>query len=778
MDESGDDMQKLENNMLIICPNEEKIKILENLEKEDKLYNLKFMTKEEYLRNYFFSYQDNALLYLMKKYHYKIDVCKVYLNYLYVVEEDKKYKNRKLVFLQNLKKELKEQDLLEYNPSFKEYLKNKKKLVLNYPKLDLYEKKALDQKEDSQVTPKELTVTEYKTMEEEVNGVALKILELLKKKIDINKIYLTNVSKDYFYTIERIFSYYKIPINLSMTYPIYGTKIVKDYLTEEKLDLDKNNKITKKLVSILNSLIDLKDDSKEYRELLISKIKQQSIPCEEYKDAVKVKNIENEEFIDDEYVFVLGLNQDNLPKLEKDTDYISDKDKEEVALYTTDEKNKIAKSSLINIFYSIKNIYLSYKLQTPFQSMYPSSIIEEYKIKVITPEEDTYSFSNIYNKLRLGSKLDTYNRYQEITPMLKELYTHYDIPYQTHDNSFKGINKNTYLENLPYPLKLSYTSINSYNECKFKYYLNYVLKLNTFEDTFAAFIGSLYHKILQLYKYPNFDFEKEYQKYLEKRELSLKEKVLLVRLKKELLDLLEQEKKQDLILGYNEELHEQKIEIPLKKDIEVIFTGTIDKIMYYKKIEDTYFAIVDYKSGTVDTKIEKMKYGLSMQLPIYLYLINYSHVFDNPIFTGIYYQNILFNYPSFDKKTLEEIKKDRIKLQGYTTDDITILERFDPTYENSEVIKSMKTTEKGFYHYAKILSDKEVYDMIRYTKKQIEKNTNEILEGDFTINPKVYDGKNISCEFCEFKDICYKSQKDIVYLDKVEDLSFLDEEGC
>lgn len=770
-------MQKLENNMLIICPNEEKLKILEKLEQEDKLYNLKFMTKKEYLDNYFFTYKDNALLYLMKKYHYKVDVCKVYLNYLYVIDEDKVFQNKKLNFLQSLKKELKENGLLEYNPSFKDYIKNKRKLILNYPKLDLYERHALEVEEDTIPQEKELTVTEYKTMEDEVNGIALEILKLLKQNVNINKIYLTNVSKDYLYTIDRIFTYYKIPINLEMKYTIFGTKVVKDYLQEEKLDLENNNKITKKLVSILNSLVDLKDDSKEYKELLISKIKSASITSEEYKDAVQIKNLENEEFMDDEYVFVLGLNQDNLPKLEKDTDFISDKDKKEVELYTTDEKNKQAKTSLINIFYSIKNLYLSYKLQTPFQSMYPSSIIEEYKIKVITPEEDTYKSSNLYNKLRLGSKLDTYNRYQEITPMLKELYTHYDIPYQTYDNSFKGINKNTYLENLPFPLKLSYTSINSYNECKFKYYANYVLKLNTFEDTFAAFIGSLYHRILQLYKRPNFDFEEEYQKYLEKRTLSLKEKVLLVRLKKELLDLLEQEKKQDLILGYTDELHEQKIEIPLKKDIEVIFTGTIDKIMYYKKIEDTYFAIVDYKSGTVDTKIEKMKYGLSMQLPVYLYLINYSKVFDNPIFTGIYYQNILFNYPSFDKKPLEEIKKDRIKLQGYSTDDLSVLERFDPTYENSEVIKSMKYTEKGFYHYAKVLNDKEVYDMIRYTKKQIEKSMNEILDGDFTINPKVYDGKNISCEFCSFKDICYKAQKDTVYLDKVEDLSFLEEEG-
>ena len=770
-------MEKIENNMLVICPNEEKLKILEKLEQEDNLYNIKFMTKEEYLNNYHFTYQDSAILYLMKKYHYKVDVCKVYLKYLYVIDEKKTYKNKKLIFLQNLKKELIKENLLEYNPSFKEYLKTKKKVVFNYPKLDLYEKKALEIEESKPIEEKELTVTEYKTMEEEINGVALKIISLLKKKVDIHKIYLTNVTSDYFYTIDRIFSYYHIPINLPKNIPIYGTKIVKDYLKEEKLDLEQDNKITKKLVSILNSLISIKEDSKEYRDLLLSKIKVATLPGEEYQNAIQVKNLDQETFTEEEHVFVLGLNQDNLPKLEKDTDYISDSDKEEVDLYTTDEKNKQAKRALIEALYKIKNLYLSYKLQTPFQSMYPSSIIEEYKIKVVEGEKDTYSYSNLYNELRLGSKLDTYNRYKEITPMLKELFTHYKIPYQTYDNSFKGINHDTYLENLPYPLKLSYTSINSYNECKFKYYLNYVLKLNTYEDTFAAFIGSLYHKILQLYKYPNFDFEESYQKYLEKRDLSLKEKVLLVRLKKELLDLLEQEKKQDLILGYMEELHEQKIEIPLKREIEVIFTGTIDKIMYYKKVEDTYFTIIDYKSGTVDTRLEKLKYGLSMQLPVYLFLINHSSVFENPIFTGIYYQNILFNYPSFDKKPMEDIKKERIKLQGYSTDDLSILSRFDATYENSEVIKSMKYTEKGFSRFSKVLNDADVYNIISYTKKEIIKDMNEILQGDFTINPKIYDGKNISCEFCNFKDICYKSQKDIIYLDKVTDLSFLDEGG-
>ena len=68
-------MEKLENNMLIVCPNEQKIKILNQIEQENKLYNLKFMTKEEFLSNYFFSYNDKAILYLLFL-HY--DITKFY----------------------------------------------------------------------------------------------------------------------------------------------------------------------------------------------------------------------------------------------------------------------------------------------------------------------------------------------------------------------------------------------------------------------------------------------------------------------------------------------------------------------------------------------------------------------------------------------------------------------------------------------------------------------------------------------------------------------------
>ena len=285
----------------------------------------------------------------------------------------------------------------------------------------------------------------------------------------------------------------------------------------------------------------------------------------------------------------------------------------------------------------------------------------------------------------------------------------------------------------------------------------------------------MYHKILQLYKKTNFNFEEEYRAYLETRTLSLKEKLLLIRIKKDLISLIKQLQQQELLTGFNEALYEKKIDIDLDKPVSVVFTGTIDKIMYYKKVEDTYFSLVDYKTGFIDTHIEPMKYGLHMQLPVYLYLIHYSKVFANPIFTGIFYQNILFNYPTWSpKKTKDEIYKENLMLQGYTTDDTSILARFDSTFEKSEYIKSMSYTEKkGFGTYAKTISNDLLYDLITYTKNHISQKADDILAAKFDINPKVYAGKNIACEFCQFKDLCFMKEKDQLYLEKVDDLSFL-----
>lgn len=763
------------NNVLMICPNSKKLKLLEQERNNKELHNIKFMTKEEFISNYFFKTNEKTLEYLLKNYNFNLDVARVYLNNLYVIDTKIEYSSPKLNFLKKLKIELQENNLLEENTNFKNYIKTKDIVVSNYYDLDKYEEEVFNYKVEVPETILNVPVVECTTLEEEVNDVALKILDLIKKGISLNNIFLVNISNDYYYTLNKIFSYYNIPINLDNSTSIYSTKVVSDYLKTQELDLENKDKyqINKKLVNVLSSLSSIEPNTKEYNLLLIDKLKKTSLPTKKLKDAVNIKDLYKDTFTEDDYVFVLGFNQDVLPKMEKDISYINDSVKDEVSMYKTSYLNKRNKQVVTYLLSQIKNLYLSYKLSSPFSSFYKSSLITDLNLEIIKPNPDNYKNSNIYNELRLGEKLDLYNLYGEKDEVLSKLLTHYNIPYKTYSNEFLGINNDKYLENLPYPLKLSYTSLNTYSECKFKYYLRHVLKLEPFEQTFPGFIGTMYHEILRLYKKTNFDFEEEYQKYIEQHELTLKEKLLLVRIKKDLKDFLEIIKKQDLITGYDNAYYEKQINIPLDKKVEVVFTGIIDKIMYYQKVEDTYFSIIDYKSGFIDTHIEPMKYGLHMQLPVYLYLIHYSKVIPNPIFTGIYYQNILFNYPTYNKY-LEKELRERTYLQGYSTEDTSILERFDPTYEKSELIRSMSyTDEKGFGTYTKTINEDTLYELVKFTKNHIDKTTDSILEADFEINPKMYAGKNISCEFCPFNDICYTKEKDLTYLDKVEDLSFL-----
>lgn len=766
-----------QDNTLIICPNATKLKILNEQIEENNLYNIKFMTKEEFKNNFYFSYDEKALFYLMKKYHYNLDVAKVYLKNLYVIDENKNYKSQKLVFLKELKLELLKEHLLVTNPNFKKYISNKNIITKNYYDLEKYEEEMLNTKIEIPKSTLTAKVVECKTIEEEVNYVCLKILDLINSGVDINKIFITNYSNDYYYIMNRLFKYYNIPINLDPKESIYSTKVVSDYLKTKELDLEDKNKnlINRKLINVLSSISMLDEESKEYQTILIDKLKNTYLSIKKKVNAINIKDLYQDIFEDDDHVFVLGFNQDILPKMEKDISYINDSIKDEVSLYKTSYINRRNKEALTYILSNIKNLYLSYKLSSPFSSFYKSSLITDLGLEIITPEVDNFNKSNLYNRLRLAEKLDLYHLYGEKQLGLESLYSHYQIPYNTYSNKYTGINNDTYLTNLPYPLKLSYTSLNSYNECSFKYYIKYVLKLDKYEDTFSAFIGSLYHDILSLFLKTNFNFEEEYQKYLERRELSLKERLLLMRIKKDLLHLIDTLKKQQLLTGYDDALYEKKIDVPLDKKVSVIFTGAIDKIMYYQKIEDTYFTIVDYKTGTIDTHIEPMKYGLHMQLPVYLYLIHYSKVFNNPIFTGIYYQNIMFQYPTWtDKKDKEQIYKDNLMLQGYSTEDTSILARFDSTYEKSEYIKSMSyTDEKGFGTYAKVMNNDTLYNLVEYTKNHISEKTDSILNSEFNINPKVYAGKNIACEFCQYKDLCYMKEPDQVYYDKVDDLSFL-----
>ena len=113
-------------------------------------------------------------------------------------------------------------------------------------------------------------------------------------------------------------------------------------------------------------------------------------------------------------------------------------------------------------------------------------------------------------------------------------------------------------------------------------------------------------------------------------------------------------------------------------------------------------------------------------------------------------------------KTYLSLKCDNLKLDGYSTSDVSDLEVFIPDYEKSSYVKSMRTNKEGFDRFAKVLSYEQMDKLISVIDDKIDEARDNILMGNFDINPKQIDFDKVGCNYCKFKDICYRCESDFV----------------
>jgi ATP-dependent helicase/DNAse subunit B len=175
-----------------------------------------------------------------------------------------------------------------------------------------------------------------------------------------------------------------------------------------------------------------------------------------------------------------------------------------------------------------------------------------------------------------------------------------------------------------------------------------------------------------------------------------------------------------------------------------------------------YVSIVDYKTGKDKALLDNVDYGFNLQLPVYAYFLAKTALLKNPKIIGIYLHRILNDVKPTSTKTLSIVKRDALKLDGYSLTDRRELELFDPTYKNSQFLRGMSMTKDGsFARFAKVFSDEDISNLITTVERLILEAFEKIESGSFVINPKKVDNINLSCGFCPYKNICYKQNRDI-----------------
>lgn len=747
------------NNKILIIPNNIKEKTIKYINSLPKLTNVKIITEQELLTNLTYNYNEKTIIYLMKNKNLSYQNSKEILNNIkYIILDN--YNNTKLNNLLSLKEELINNKLLTYNNYFIDYLKTKDiyfysfeyipKLLLELLNINKIKYNILNTENTKQ---NHIIVNLFKKAEEEITYIAE---DIRNKNLDLSKTFIYGINKDNKELITRIFNDYNININIDEDSTLYDTVEGKNILNnlnniQEYLDNIKTNSIKEQLINILNKYYFV-ENYQEINTIIKEELKNTKLKNNKKTNSINEIDIINNQIEPDEHIYIINFNNEYIPSINKDTDYISDKEKP-YYIEKSYELNNITKENINKAINNIKNITITASKTNINGELNISTIATDYNYEIIQKEITVSNYSNKTNKYNLGTMLDDYtkygekNKYQDIL-----LNTYPDYKYKTYNNKYTKINFNE-------EFTLSYSKINSYYECPFKYYCENILHLNNYEDTFDTHIGSLCHYILSQIYDNNFNFEEAKEKYLNqtKYQLTNENKLFQDKILEELKQAIKYIQSMQNITEFKEIETERKIETTIDN---IKFTGIIDKIQK----NNNNIILIDYKTGTPIIDLKLCKYGLNLQLPTYLYLI--KSLYPSSKVVGIYLQHILkpkFNYdPLKNENTLYE---ESLKLKGYTISKEEIINQIDNTYENSIYIKGLKTTSKGFPKSSKLLSEEEFNNLEEIITQKIKESIKEIKDANFTISPKIINKINKSCPNCKYESICHHTEKDNIYIE-------------
>lgn len=775
---------------LIVLKDGFKNTFLKDFREKLGLYDIKVMELSELKKKFYFDYTKKTVYYVHKNYNVIGEIAQIYVENLYFIDRANTG-DEKVNFLSTLKRELVDKRLLKIDSTFRNSLKNFEVVLFDLKNVDNFHENmfadiakitkvtAID---DDRGTETAKRLYRLANKEEEVSFVASEIVNLIKSGIPIDHIKLANVNKDYHFVLKRTFEDFKIPLELPNEESIASTILVSKFKElfsndikstfeslKEYVKDTKDQKVFDKLIDVVNEYTWC-DDYMEVKDFIFQDIAKVKVPNNIYKNAVKTVDFMSEKIKDEDYVFLLNFNEGVIPTNKKDEDYLDDQTKLALGLSDSIDLNKKSIEEVRTKIALAKNLVVTLSKTDLNGELYISNAYTEELFDESNAPRISFCHSNSYNKRVLLKEKDENKKYGTISRLLTTLEAHYkDVPYDTFDNKFKGINEehlNDYLDN---KLTLSYSSMDTYYKCAYRYYLSNIIKVDKFEDTFEIVVGNIFHEVLsKCFKTP-FDFESAWQKAIEHQEYDFKnmEKFYLGMLKGELAFIIDTINRQKEYCSLDEALYEQKIIVPLDDKGDVIFKGFVDKILYGEFEGKKIAAIVDYKTGNPELSLDNVIYGLDMQLPIYSYLIENFEPLKGAEIGGFYLQKILSNTNDQNKKI------ESLKLQGYSNSDVEILKYVDKSYEDSHMIKSLKMGPNGFYNYAKILSTDQIDKLNEIVKQKIQEAAKDIKSAKFDIDPKQIDDKLVGCKFCKFKDICYMTAKDIVIKEKKTKDDFL-----
>uniref|UniRef100_UPI0029423843 PD-(D/E)XK nuclease family protein n=1 Tax=uncultured Tyzzerella sp. TaxID=2321398 RepID=UPI0029423843 len=187
------------------------------------------------------------------------------------------------------------------------------------------------------------------------------------------------------------------------------------------------------------------------------------------------------------------------------------------------------------------------------------------------------------------------------------------------------------------------------------------------------------------------------------------------------------------------------IKIPLKNNYEMILKGKIDRVDKLYIDDKEYIKILDYKSSDKKLSVDKVYYGLQLQILMYLdtFIKIEENILNKEILpAGAFYFQVKEDMVEGDYN--KDKFQSKFDLKGIVAKDENVIKGFNKNEDNKKIkgITSSETISMENFKNLLLLSN--------IVTKEIG---NDIITGNIKVYPYRYKG-DTGCEYCNYKDIC------------------------
>ncbi|MBR6549051.1 MAG: exodeoxyribonuclease V subunit gamma [Clostridia bacterium] len=201
----------------------------------------------------------------------------------------------------------------------------------------------------------------------------------------------------------------------------------------------------------------------------------------------------------------------------------------------------------------------------------------------------------------------------------------------------------------------------------------------------------------------------------------------------------------------------ESLRIPLTNGGEVTVIGVLDRLDVYQKDGQTYFRVVDYKTGSKEFHLEDIYYGIGLQMFMYLYSVEQNgHQFgENRYPAGVLYMPAKRSTVlSTDPKEVEKQLADRLRMKGVVLDDMDVVRAMEPDVSGTYIPVTVKLS--GDPTERSALASLEFFGKTRrHIETLLREMGDALLNGEITCDPLDPKGtKGGACTYCDYKAAC------------------------